>query len=139
MAHEEGEAGAGPAYTTAQLDGLLLDRARLIDPARSTFTEDECRAMMGNVYTTNAYHGSDAHLTLLGAPWHFNLLTGQDKADMLAFGRACMEAEIERCARSVEALRDSHCRGTGGECKAADESCNFVAAWNDAVLAIRGA
>ena len=37
-------------------------------------------------------HGSDEHLTLRGAPWHFNMLTGQDRKDMLAFGRACMEA-----------------------------------------------
>jgi hypothetical protein len=41
-------------------------------------------------------HGSDEHLTLLGAPWHWNLLHGVDRADMLAFGRACMEAERER-------------------------------------------
>ena len=40
--------------------------------------------------------GSDKHLTLIGAPWHLNMLTGQDRADMLAFGRACMEAERER-------------------------------------------
>ena len=38
-------------------------------------------------------HGSDEHLTLLGAPWHWNLLHGVDRADMLAFGRSCMEAE----------------------------------------------
>ena len=37
--------------------------------------------------------GSDEHLTLLGAPWHMNMLTGQDRADMLSFGRACMEGE----------------------------------------------
>lgn len=43
-------------------------------------------------------HGSDEHLTLLGAPWHWNLLHGVDRADMLGFGRACMEAERKRIA-----------------------------------------
>lgn len=43
-------------------------------------------------------HGSDEHLTLLGAPWHWNLLHGVDRADMLAYGRACMEAERQRIA-----------------------------------------
>ena len=43
-------------------------------------------------------HRSDEHLTLLGAPWHLNLLTGQDRADMLAFGRACIDAEGKRIA-----------------------------------------
>jgi hypothetical protein len=47
-------------------------------------------------------HGSDEHLTLLGAPWHLNLLAGQDRADMLAFGRACMLAERDRCLKIVE-------------------------------------
>jgi hypothetical protein len=46
-------------------------------------------------------HRSDEHLTLLGAPWHLNMLTGQDRADMLAFGRACMLAERERCLKVV--------------------------------------
>lgn len=41
-------------------------------------------------------HGSDEHLTALGAPWHWNLLHGVDRADMLGFGRACMEAERQR-------------------------------------------
>ena len=41
-------------------------------------------------------HGSDEHLTLLGTPWHWNLLVGPERADMLAFGRACMEAERNR-------------------------------------------
>jgi hypothetical protein len=43
-------------------------------------------------------HGSDEHLTLLGVPWHWNLLHGVDRADMLAFGRACMDAERKRAA-----------------------------------------
>lgn len=43
-------------------------------------------------------HGSDEHLTSLGAPWHWNLLHGVDRADMLAYGRACMEAERQRIA-----------------------------------------
>jgi len=47
-------------------------------------------------------HRSDKHLTLLGAPWHLNLLTGQDRADMLAFGRACMLVERDRCLKAVE-------------------------------------
>jgi len=53
--------------------------------------------------TTKPEHGSDLHLSLLGAQWHLNLLTGQDRADMLAFGRACMAAERERCAKLREA------------------------------------
>ena len=56
-------------------------------------------------------HGSDEHLTLLNAPWHWNLLHGVDRADMLAFGRACMEAERERCAALCEA--HAGMRGTG--------------------------
>ena len=51
-------------------------------------------------------HGSDEHLTFLGAPQHLNLLTGQDRDDMLAFGRACMDAERERCCRVVVVQRD---------------------------------
>jgi len=47
-------------------------------------------------------HRSDEHLTLLGAPWHLNMLTGQDRADMLAFGRACMLAERDRCLKIVD-------------------------------------
>ena len=49
--------------------------------------------------TRQIQHGSDEHLSLLGAPYHWNLLTGVDRADMLAFGRACMAAERERCAK----------------------------------------
>ena len=44
-------------------------------------------------------------------PWHWNLLHGVDRADMLAFGRACMEAERERCAALCEA--HAGMRGTG--------------------------
>jgi hypothetical protein len=43
----------------------------------------------------------------------------------------------EDCAKLVEALRDSHCAGTNGDCQPTDESCEFVAAWNDAIAAIR--
>lgn len=43
-------------------------------------------------------HGSDEHLTRLGAQCHLNLLHGVDRADMLGFGRACMEAERKRIA-----------------------------------------
>ena len=51
-------------------------------------------------------HGSDEHLSLLGAQWHWNLLHGVDRADMLAFGRACMKAERERIrAANDEAIR----------------------------------
>jgi hypothetical protein len=54
-------------------------------------------------------YGSDEHLTLLGSAWHLNLLTGVDLADVLAFGRACMEAERERwvtacCAAYADAM-----------------------------------
>ena len=31
--------------------------------------------------------GSDEHLTLMMAPWSLNMLTGKDRADMLAWGR----------------------------------------------------
>ena len=55
-------------------------------------------------------HGSDEHLTLLGAPYHWPLLTGVDRADMLAFGRACMEAEREQICRAIKA-EDDHCAG----------------------------
>lgn len=47
-------------------------------------------------------HRSDEHLTLIGAPWHLNMLTGQDRADMLAFGRACMLVERDRCLKIVD-------------------------------------
>lgn len=43
-------------------------------------------------------HGSDEHLAQIGAPWSWHLLHGVDRADMLAFGRACMEAERKRIA-----------------------------------------
>ena len=52
--------------------------------------------------TKQIRHGSDEHLSLLGAPYHWNLLTGVDRADMLAFGRACMEVERERGAKIAE-------------------------------------
>jgi hypothetical protein len=47
-------------------------------------------------------YGSDEHLTLIGAPLQWNSLTDVDRADMLAFGRACIEAEREACATIVE-------------------------------------
>lgn len=47
-------------------------------------------------------HRSDEHLTLIGALWHLNMLTGQDRADMLAFGRACMLVERDRCLKIVD-------------------------------------
>lgn len=43
-------------------------------------------------------HGSDEHLAKLGEPWSWHLLHGVDRADMLAFGRACIEAERKRIA-----------------------------------------
>ena len=52
----------------------------------------------------NIAHGSDEHLTLLGAPWHWNLLHGVDRDDMLAFGRACMEAERKRIANECQEM-----------------------------------
>ena len=52
--------------------------------------------------TKHLNFGSDEHLTVLGAPWHLNMLTGQDRADMLAFGRACMLAERARCLEIAE-------------------------------------
>ena len=42
-------------------------------------------------------HGTSAHLMLLGVPMNLHHLTGSDCADVLAFGRACMAAERERC------------------------------------------
>ena len=48
--------------------------------------------------------GSDMHLTLLGAPMHWNLLTGQDRADMLAFGRAVWQASRTQVLEEVFAL-----------------------------------
>ena len=54
-------------------------------------------------------------LTLIGAPWHLNMLTGQDRADMLAFGRACLMAERERCA----IVCDDMVLYTGFDCAAA--------------------
>jgi len=49
-------------------------------------------------------HGSDEHLSLLGAQWHWNLLHSVDRADMLAFGRACMEAEREHIRAANDAV-----------------------------------
>lgn len=68
-------------------------------------------------------HGGDEHLTLLGAPYHWNLLTGVDRADMLAFGRACMEAERERWSEIVrdvqysQMLRPSCQKGAVDRCR----------------------
>ena len=56
----------------------------------------------GSVRPVSVAHGSDEHLTLLGAPWHWNLLHGVDRADMLGFGRACMEAGRMEGVRSVQ-------------------------------------
>lgn len=44
---------------------------------------------------------------------------------------------LERVEAAVTALRDSHCAGTGYQCTHEDNSCDFVAAWNDAIAAIR--
>jgi hypothetical protein len=39
---------------------------------------------------------------MLGVPWHWNLLHGVDRADMLGYGRACMDAGHAEGVRSVQ-------------------------------------
>jgi hypothetical protein len=60
--------------------------------------------------TAQIKHGSDLHLALIGSAWHLQLLDEQDQADMLAFGRACMEVEREWIAAHF----DSRDKGAGG-------------------------
>ncbi len=54
----------------------------------------------------------DKHLTLLGAPWHLNLLTGQDRQDMLSFGRAVWAAAIAAPSPDV-AVPSGDCSANG--------------------------
>ena len=45
-----------------------------------------------NKETTKMIPGDELHLTMLMAPYSLNLVTGQDRQDLLAFGRAAFEA-----------------------------------------------
>jgi hypothetical protein len=77
-------------------------------------------------------HGSDEHLTLLGAPWHWNLLHGVDRADMLAYGRACMEAERKRIADECnEAALEQQEQGgkTGWPPVLLQDDCRGLSKW----------
>jgi len=62
--------------------------------------------------TKKLEYGSDEHLTIIGAAQNLHALTGQDRADMLAFGRACIAAERERCAKLCDGL--THALDIGG-------------------------
>ena len=53
-------------------------------------------------------YGTDKHLALIGAPQNLHMLAGKDRADMLAFGRDCMTAERERCAKWVRDNYQDH-------------------------------
>lgn len=48
--------------------------------------------------------GSDRHLTLLGAPMHLNLLVGQDRVDMLAFGHLVWQASRQQALEESRVL-----------------------------------
>lgn len=77
-------------------------------------------------------YASDEHLTLIGAQWHLNMLVGKDRADMLAFARACMAQEAARWKELAEhAVADGVRRGLEGF----DVRCTFsddgrVVSWN---------
>ena len=68
---------------------------------------------------------------------------GYTTEDIVAHALAAVLAERERCAAEVERLRDEHCAATqtaaapSDRCHPDDDSCEFVAAWNDAAAAIR--
>lgn len=55
-------------------------------------------------------HSSNAHLDLIGQPWHLYMLHGTDRADVQDFGRACMVAERERIRSKLLEMheRDKH-------------------------------
>lgn len=51
--------------------------------------------------------GSDEYLTLLMAPWHLNLMTGKDRADLLAWGRLIWEtAYMSGAVQAPEPTRE---------------------------------
>ena len=79
-------------------------------------------------------HGSDEHLTLMGAPWHRNLLHGVDRADMLAFGRACMDAERER----IRAANDAAIRAGVQEFQSGYKDSDPLADWRAFLSAVVG-
>lgn len=56
-------------------------------------------------YTPKMQPGDDKHLTLLMAPHGLNLVTGQDRQHLLAFGRAAFEAG-KKAAMPMEAEKD---------------------------------
>lgn len=75
-------------------------------------------------------------------------MTAPDEAftadQMRSYALQCMEMMREECAKAIEALRADHCAGTklshdkNDWCRPeGDDGCEFVAAWNDAIAAIR--
>jgi len=56
----------------------------------------------------NIEYGSDKHLILICAEQNLHSLVGEDLEDILAFGRACIAAERERCAQICEKVQNYH-------------------------------
>ena len=57
--------------------------------------------------TTKLQPGDDKHLTLLMAPFNLNFFVGQDREDLLAFGRAVWAAALQSQAnQSPESAKE---------------------------------
>jgi hypothetical protein len=75
-----------------------VDDWRLHDHAAPAFSKmetpmtDTTRAALAEPVGDLEVWGSDKHLTLIASRFGLHALTGKDRVDMLAFGRACIEA-----------------------------------------------
>lgn len=60
-----------------------------------------------NKETTKMIPGDELHLTMLMAPYNLNQVTGQDRQDLLAFGRAAFEAgKADRSAQCLHQIAE---------------------------------
>ena len=84
--------------------------------------------------TKQIQHGGDEHLSMLGAPYHWNLLTGVDRADMLAFGRACMAAERKRIAAKLRSTIELDGFGCACEPQKRCNTCHARAVLSSALM-----
>lgn len=56
----------------------------------------------------NTEYGSDSHLMQICAEKNLHAPAGGNLEEMLAFGRACIAAERERCAQICEKVQNYH-------------------------------
>lgn len=101
------------------LSSRLLEHAAMHDDERRRYggqhqaqwTADlrEAAGLLAHVVQAEP---DDKTLTLIGAQWHLNMLTGEDRADMLAFGRAVWAAALS-AAQAPAAVQQASINAAG--------------------------